>query len=399
MSAAIDIEREHEDLVLGAAERQANGADRELPPIECYASDPELIVGPRPLQTVDGARHAPIRIQTASEVALALPRSQWLLRPYLEHNAIVVVYADYGAFKTFTVVDWALRVALGLPALGHQWPTTPAPVIVISAEGRGLAQRLRAWCIRNFPDQQFQDVLERALLYCIEHPVNLSDPCSALALIAAIEALSIVPGLVIVDTMSRNSDGTVEESTASAGAYLAVIDQTLRGRFRCSVVLTHHVGHGEKGRMRGPIVLAANTDTLIRIERPDKAERLATLTVERMKDCEPPPPQGFRAAVVELGESDVDGQPITSLAIEASETVVAQPVSVTGVQLRGKAQRQLLAALRAQEDGARIWTIGDIREIGRKAGLHKNTARDAAEALTCTAHMVPTVGGWRLADA
>ena len=39
MSAAIDIEREHEDLVLKVAGRQANGADRELPPIEAYADD------------------------------------------------------------------------------------------------------------------------------------------------------------------------------------------------------------------------------------------------------------------------------------------------------------------------------------------------------------------------
>lgn len=341
-------------------------------------------------------RHEP-HIRSAAEVAAALPHTAWLLRPYLERDALAVLFGDYGTFKSFIAIDWALRASLGLSALGYSWPAERTPVVLISAEGRALPLRLRAWCIRNCPSEPFMDVLERALLFCIERPINLSDRASALELIAWVEALSIVPGLVIIDTLTRNSDGSVEESTATANSYLAIIDQCLRARYQCAVLMTHHVGHGAKDRMRGPIVLAANTDTLIRVERPDATERLAMLTVERMKDCEPPPPQGLRGCIVELGEEDADGQPMTSLALEASGAVSA-PIATASAQPRGKAQRKLLAELRAQDDPGRIWTSADLREVGRKASLHKNTARDAAEALTLSPYMTSTVGGWRLAD-
>lgn len=84
-------------------------------------------------------------------------------------------------------------------------------MLFISAEGRGLAQRLRGWCIRNFPGEDYANVLKRAPVYCVEHPVNLSDPGSALALVESVNALGIAPGLIVIDTMSRNSDGKIVE--------------------------------------------------------------------------------------------------------------------------------------------------------------------------------------------
>jgi AAA domain len=348
-------------------------------------------------RTVPLADDGRTRIRRAAEVAAAIPRSSWALRPYLERDAVAVLYGDFGTYKSFVALDWALRVALGLPALGHPWPAASGPVIFISAEGRGLAQRLRGWCIRNFPGETYAAVLARAPLHCIEHPVNLSDLGCARALVARIAQLGIAPVCVVIDTMTRNSDGRIENSTADAATYLAIVDQELRAHFRCAVLLTHHVGHTEKGRIRGPIVIAANTDALIRIERPDPDQRVAMLTVERLKDSDPLPPQALRASVVEVGVQDEDGQEITTLALEACESIAPELERSFAVP-RGKAQRQLLKALRAQDDATAIRTIADIREIGRKAGLSKGTAWSAAESLTLSPHMVPTVGGWRLAD-
>lgn len=344
------------------------------------------------------ARRDPILVRSAGEVAAVLPRTAWLLRPYLERDAIAILYGDYGTFKSFVVLDWAMRAALGLSALGYSWPAQRTDVLLISAEGRSLAQRLRAWCIANYPDESFQSVLTRTPLDCIEHPVNLCDRQSILELIAAIDDRAIKPGLVIIDTLTRNSDGRIEESTANAAAYLALVDQSLRSRYRCSVVMTHHVGHDHKGRMRGPIVLAANTDALIRIERPDTTQQLATLTVERLKDSELPQPQRLRACVIDLGEKDEDCEALTSLVLEATGAI-ATPAAASRPELRGKAQRRLLAILRAQNDVARIWTLDEMREIGRKADMSKSTARSAAEALTRSPHMTAASGGWKLTDA
>jgi hypothetical protein len=354
--------------------RRANGRNHDLLPLE--------------------ARHRSIVMRSASDIAAELPRTRWLLRPYLERDAMAVLYGDYGTYKSFVVLDWAMRAALGLSALGYSWPAERADVLLISAEGRSLAQRLRAWCSANCPDESFQSVLARTPLDCIEHPVNLSAQQSVDELVAAIDARMIKPQLLIIDTLTRNSDGRIEESTANAAAYLARVDQDLRSRYRCTVVMTHHVGH-EKGRMRGPIVLAANTDTLIRIDRLNSAHCVATLTVERMKDCEPPPPQGLHARIVGLGEEDADGQALTSLALEASDAPFA-PGPAKAPDLRGKAKQKLLKALQARNEPPRSWSIDELREIGRESGMHKSTARSAAEALTRGPHMTATDGGWKL---
>ena len=275
----------------------ANGHARELPPIEAYA-DHGVPTSAPPAQPQNSIGNA-IRIRCASEVADKLHRMQYVLRPYIERDAITIPYGDYGVFKSFIVIDWAMRAALGLPALGYSWATQRVDVVLVSAEGRALPQRLRAWCIRNCPGESHRDVLKRASLYCIEHPVNLSDPASAREMVAAVDELGIVPGLFIIDTMTRNSDGRIEESTANAAAYLAIIDQQIRSRYECAVVMTHHVGHTEKGRIRGPIILAANTDCMVRIERPDKMQRVVSVTIERAKDSEEGQTQGLRGCLVE----------------------------------------------------------------------------------------------------
>lgn len=224
-----------------------------------------------------------------ADIAATLPRGDWLLRPYLERNTIAVLYGDYGTLKSFIAIDWCLRVALGLPALGENYLREAEPALFISAEGRGLAKRLRAWCRRNYQEANYPEILQNAKAFAIESAINLSELGTILDLREKIKRLNVRPSLIVIDTLSRNSNGAVESSTADAAAYLAFIDQEIRQIYGCCVLLVHHVGHTEKGRIRGPIVLAANTDTLIRVERPDLNRLDVAVTIERLKDSEPPP--------------------------------------------------------------------------------------------------------------
>lgn len=336
-------------------------------------------------------------LRRAAEVAETLPRGDWLLRPYLERKSIAVMFGDYGTLKSFIAIDWYLRTAIGITAIGENYRREPEPAILISAEGRGLAKRLRAWCRRNYPDRDMVDVLAKAQAYVIEQAVNLSDLATVMTLRERIRSLGIRPSLIVIDTLSRNSNGAVESSTADAAAYLALIDQELRAVYGCCVLLVHHVGHTEKGRIRGPIVLAANTDTLIRVERPDVNRLDVRLTVERLKDCEPPPPASLRGAVIDLGEADEDGRPITSLAIEGSPTDVI-------VQRRptGKNQERLLSGIREwrrEHDGADLVSSDDLRQIGEGQGIrYRNRLREAIDGLQSLGYLVPSVGGFRVVD-
>jgi hypothetical protein len=125
------------------------------------------------------------------------------------------------------------------------------------------------------------------------------------------------------------------------------------------------------------------------------AEGAVAVSRERFKDAPELPPLNYRVEVVDLGYCDDGGEPVTSCALIETDDVpqTAKP------ELRGKAQRQLLAALRARNEAGKTWTLPDLRAIGRDLGMNKGTARSAVVAISLSPHMVPTIGGYRLADA
>jgi hypothetical protein len=332
-------------------------------------------------------------IVSALDAATEATVGEWLLRPYLEADVLALMYGDYGTLKSFVAVDWSMRIGLGWPAIGYQFKREPQDVVYISAEGKGLWKRLRSWCIRNCPGESWRDVLKRACVYVIRRPLNLSAEQEVVHLAAQIEELGIKPALVIVDTLSRNSNGEPEKSTDAATSYLNNLDRGLRVYFGASVLFVHHVGHGDKDRHRGPIVLAANTDAEIRVVRPDKGKLEVTLEVVRLKDSDLPPPAGLKGVVVELGELDCDGQQITSLAIEGMDEAPGQQ---RNQQPGGKNQRELLAAIRGH--GAEIITRHELHGLAKAIGMSRWDTRDAAiSGLEQRQLLLPCVGGFKVA--
>jgi hypothetical protein len=103
------------------------------------------------------------------------------------------------------------------------------------------------------------------------------------------------------------------------------------------------------------------------------------------------PPLSYEAKVVDLGRIDKYGEPITSLALQSTDTIALRP------QVSGKAQKTLLAALEAINVGPGVWSETELREIGRQAGLHRNSARDAVLGLRQLGYFESTIGGSRLA--
>lgn len=326
----------------------------------------------------------PIALRSALEIALHPEHATWLHRPYLERGAMVLMVGAEGTYKSFLALDWAMRVAM-----------SGEPVIFLHAEGRGLWKRLRAWCIENYPDKPWTEILNGLNFLAVERPLNLSALTVVSALTRAIDELGKKPALIVVDTMTRNSDGKIEKSNEDAVSYLNMIDQYIRARYGATVLLIHHIGHLERKRARGPFSLIASTDANYLLERPDLERRIVTVTSGRMKDCEPPAAFELEAQVVALGVDDDDGKPVTSLALRATGNtpVVARRAP------SGKAQRQLLAELErlaALPGSVGVWPETEIRAIGRTLGMHRNTARDASLGLRQLGYFVMTVGGSRL---
>lgn len=331
-------------------------------------------------------------IVSAWEAAAEETIGEWLLRPYLEADVLALMYGDYGTLKSFIALDWSMRIALGWPAIGHDFRRQARDVVFMSAEGKGLWKRLRGWCVHNCPSEEWQTVLKRARIYVVRRPVNLSDPSAMVHMIAGIDELAIEPALIVVDTLSRNSSGEVEKSTGDAAAYLNAIDEHLRVRFGCSVLFVHHVGHVDKERHRGPIVLASNTDAELRITRPVANQLEVTLEVARLKDSDVPAAIGLRGVVVDLGVVDADGHPQTTLAIEGMDEAPGRARR----EPSGSNQQTMLGAVRqyVSEHGEMIATP-TWHELCRAQCLAKSRWSETRDALTKAGWLVEAVGGLR----
>ena len=137
----------------------------------------------------------------------------------------------------------------------------------------------------------------------------------------------------------------------------------------------------------------ANPDAEYIVERPPGM--LVTVTRERFKDSPALDPLSYEGRSVDLGRYDAYGEPVTSLALVSS----APPPRILK-QPNGKVQRQLLSGLRNLQKDAKdtlVWTLADLRQVARSSGASKQAAFTAAEALTLTGFLTPSVGGYIIA--
>jgi hypothetical protein len=343
------------------------------------------------------AARLPLDLRSAFDIVNTPVKASWLLRPYLEEYAIAVLTGDFGTFKSFLALDWALHLATGKRWYNDPRAMTiaPQPVVFISAEGRGLNKRIRAWVAHHFPDSVVDDVLKTMAFYAIEAAVNLSDPEKVKALCTSVDALKISPCLIILDTLSRNSS-FVEESNSQMAQFLNAIDAGLRQKYHCSLLLIHHVGHGDKTRARGPSNLIGNTDASFLVYRDDKSYYF-TLETERLKDSDVPEPFKLEAREIPLNTLDESGQ--------SEKSLVLIPTTVIRFKAQqqkpaGKNQEALLTALRTDvsERGGEGWTKEEITAIAKRLGLSASRRREVLEALRKKGLLVQKDGVWLLAD-
>ena len=126
---------------------------------------------------------------------------------------------------------------------------------------------------------------------------------------------------MFVDTLSTNMGDGDESKNADVSKLLSNINVKVRARFRCAVVVIHHVGHGAKDRERGAYALRGNTDGRVLFRRMGGA-RTTAMECQKTKDAPQWEPLAFEGRVVTLpGVVDSEGEPQTSLAFEPVEYV------------------------------------------------------------------------------
>lgn len=339
---------------------------------------------PEPTFLSIGAAATPGRrltLRSIGEIVAERREATWLIHNVIEANVLAVLAGPRASFKSFIALEWAMRIACA----GN-------PVVILSGEGAGLGRRAEAWMQEHGNGRG----LDELRLLALESVANLNAESEMEALQQAIDQAGVRPALIVVDTFSKFSAGLDENSNQEVAEYLSKLTIGLRERYTATVLLVAHSGHGDSKRPRGASALMANPDAEYIVERPDAQAMVVSVTRERFKDTASLSPVGYEAAEVDLGRADKYGERIKSLIMREAEVAgrrEREPMP------QGKAQRQLLTALRERQKGSdsdMIWCLPDLRQIGREAAMSKTTAHAAAEALAFSTFMTSTIGGYKL---
>lgn len=277
------------------------------------------------------------------------PRPSWLVDGLIERDALVALSGAPASFKSFLIFDILLALATGRD--WHGRATMASPALIVAGEGRGgLSRRFHAWAVENEVD------LSKALIGVSRFAASILDDEGFAFLVAEakqyVRSWGRCPGLIVVDTLNRNFGPGDENSTADMTKFWQRCDQLKRVFPGTTVVVVHHVGHGNTNRSRGSSVIGGTVDAEIVLTREydkktEKPKPGARVTFRKMKDAEEPDPFWICTKFVTLGETST-GEPYGSLVIDR---VSAEEPTASGDPLTDpEVQADIDAVLRVYQD-------------------------------------------------
>ncbi len=217
------------------------------------------------------------RFITADEITREIRPTDWLIEGFLEANALAVLFAPAGTFKTFLALSWGLAIATGTPWFGKK--VKQGFVLFIIGEGHtGFGKRIKAWSLGNDVD------ISDCPLLVSTAPAQMLSEQSAQHVQKCIQEYQPVYGdplLVVFDTLARNFGPGDENSTADMSKFVAHLDHYIGND--CTRLLIHHTGHTETNRGRGSSVLRGAADAEFKIA--NKRKDNIVLSCEKMKDA------------------------------------------------------------------------------------------------------------------
>ena len=234
---------------------------------------------------------------------LEMPPMVPIVEDFLFADTLAEMVGGAGSFKSFQALGIAEAVAGG-----HDWQgrkTKRMPTLCITPEGAsGLRKRVKALQIAKQRPCQARFILQA---------VQMHRPDDVDALLFAIAELPEVPGLIIIDTLARCFVGGDENSAKDAGLFIDGLDR-IRTATGATVLVVHHVG--KSGDARGSSAFPGAFDTIIEAKRHDT---IITLKNSKQKDDDESGALSLVRRVVELGETDAMGRPITSLVFDPTD--------------------------------------------------------------------------------
>ena len=278
----------------------------------------------------------------------------WLVKRWLQDNALIMVHGPSGGGKTFVVLDWCLRIASRMPDWCGQ-RVKPGTVVYLAGEGHhGLRGRIAAWKHRHQAGP-LSMWLSRA-------GCDLNTPEGYIKAVNHISKLPERPSVIVVDTLHRFLSG--DENSAQDAKTMLDACGALMEKFGCAVILVHHTGVSEEAqhRARGSSAWRGALDIEISII-PAKDGGPMQIVQRKSKDAEMADPVYVRLASVEIpGWIDEDGEQVTSAVIEQSDEL---PSAVTG----GRKESKLSGHIKTLSNG---WWASGAEQRGNSPYLSRS---------------------------
>ena len=237
----------------------------------------------------------------------------WMVKHWLQSDALVMVHGPSGGGKTFVVLDWCLHMASGKASwCGHR--VKPGNVVYLAGEGHhGLRGRVAAW--------KHHHQCGPLSMWLSRNGCDLNTPVGYLKVVEQVRSLPESPAVIVVDTLHRFLAG--DENSAQDAKTMLDACNALMAEFSCTVVLVHHTGVSEDAqhRARGSSAWRGALDIEISIV-PAADGAPMEIIQRKSKDAEMAQPVYVALQQVALpGWLDEDDQQVTSAVIVQAEAV------------------------------------------------------------------------------
>ena len=229
---------------------------------------------------------------------------KWLVKHWLQEQALIMVHGPSGGGKTFVVLDWVLHMAAGLTEWnGHK--VKSGAVVYLAGEGHhGLRSRVAAW------KQHHQ--AGKLNMWLSKAGCDLNTAEGYQRVVDAVRALPVPPSVIAIDTLHRFLLG--DENSAQDAKTMIDACAGLMREFNCSVVLVHHTGVSEEAqhRARGSSAWKGALEIEISIV-PAKGDNPMQIVQRKSKDAEQAETIYASLGIVPInGWLDEDGDQVSS---------------------------------------------------------------------------------------
>jgi phage/plasmid primase-like uncharacterized protein len=238
----------------------------------------------------------------------------WLVKRWIQSQALVMVHGPSGGGKTFVVLDWCLRMASGTEDwAGHK--VRQGNVVYLAGEGHhGLRGRVAAW--------KHHHKAGKLAMWLSKDGCDLNTPTGYLKVVEQVRMLKDRPSVIVVDTLHRFLSG--DENSAQDAKTMLDACNALMQEFNCSVILVHHTGVSDEAqhRARGSSAWRGALDIEISIV-PGKDDQPMQIVQRKSKDAELAETIHVELQQVAIpGWRDEDDQQVTSAVIVQAQAPI-----------------------------------------------------------------------------